>query len=227
MRLLATHYADRMRSPAPGARRAVRRALVTVGRAYRERTRTRVKILYELDVAVARNETGPFRLEPATPQLLERLHGAYPQEVDARKRDLLVARVEDPHEDCWVIVDDEEQLCGFACVAWTDHLIRRENHVVPVRPDEALLMDDYVVRAHRRRGAHGVSIARRLQIAAERGRTRGRVVIDERNTASQAVYGRLGARPVGRIITWPRHHRSIQLERFSPERLSTWWRHAR
>lgn len=190
--------------------------------ALRKRTRTRVKIVYELDVdtALPPAEGDPFHLEPATPGLIKKLHSTYPREINERKRDILLARIQDPGEDCWVIVDQEGNLSGFAGAAWTDHLIRKENHVVKVHEHQMLLMDDYVVKSHRRRGAHSFSIPARLRAGAERGRTEARVVIDRTNEASKTVYLRAGARPVGRIITFMHWRRSVQFQRPSPRRNS-------
>lgn len=189
--------------------------------AVRRHLRIRTKDVYRLDVALTHPETeaAPFRLEEGTPENLDRLHRERPDEVNERKHHILRARVDDPGEDVWVIVDDQGQQCGFACVAWTDHLIRKENHRVRVRPHQALLIDAYVLKGQRRRRAHLFAVLRRLEIAAERGRTEAIVAIDETNTASRASFAKLGATRIGRIVVLRRWKRSIELRRLSPERL--------
>lgn len=187
--------------------------------------RTRVKYLYRMPLDLGR-EAAPgavpdagFRLEEGSAENLDRLHRAHPTEVNERKHRILVERVQDPGEDVWVVVDAQGEQCGFACIAWTDHLMRKERHTIRVSPQQALLIDAYILRAHRRRGAHAFAVRRRLEIATGRGRTDVRVAIDRTNTPSQRSFAQLGAVRVGRIVTLRHWHRSVQLERLSPERL--------
>ena len=186
------------------------------------RLRTRVHFVYHLQAGPrqAGTQGSPFRLEPGTADNLDRLHREHPDEINERKHGILLERAQDPGEDVWVIVDELGQQCGFTCLAWVDHLMRKENHVIRVRPHQALLVDDYVLVAQRRRGAQSFSALRRLEIAAERGRTEVILVIDRTNLASQGTFHKLGAIRIGRIVTFRHWKRSIQLERLSPERLA-------
>lgn len=209
-----------MKQDSPGS------VLTRARTAVKRRLRTRVKYLYRLPAGPREPGTAgfPFRLEPGTPDNLDRLHRENPSEINERKHRILLERAQDPGEDVWVIVDDQGQQCGFTGLAWVDHLMRKEDHVIRVRPHQALLVDDYVLIAQRRRGAQSYSVLRRLEIAAERGRSEVILAIDRTNTASQGTFNKLGATTIGRIVTFRHFKRSVQLERLSPER---WGRAAR
>jgi hypothetical protein len=157
--------------------------------------------------------TGPFSLVPADKDNLARLKETYPRELSDRKYGILRHRVQDAAEDVWLIVDDDGDLCGFACLAWQDHEIRLMRHWVRVRPHQALFMDDYVFRKHRKRGAHTASVAQRIVLAAERGRTEGLVLVDVRNIGSTTSYRTLGFTPIGRLVHLPGLGRTVELRR--------------
>lgn len=185
----------------------------------RSALKVNLRVVYDFPLVSQHPRTSgsPFELLTATPELIGALHSAYPKDINQRKHDILVNRITDPGEDVWVIGDDAGDLLGFGCLAWTDHVILRDRHTIKVAADRALFIDDLVVKKHRRRGAHGYAIARRIELAAEAGRRVGRVAIAETNVASRESFAAFGARPVGRIITSRKLGRSIQLERLSPE----------
>ena len=183
--------------------------------AIRHRLRRRVKLVFTMRPDPSASQVGPqgFHLEPGTVENLGRLRREHPEEISERKHQILLERVANPDEDVWIVADESGVQCGFAGVAWRDHLMRKEGFTIRVRPHQVLLIDDYILKGQRRRGAHAASILRRLEVAADRGRSQVRVVIDRRNTASLESFARLGATRVGRIVTFRQWNRSIQLTR--------------
>lgn len=161
-----------------------RRSLTAHARARLEpyRLKLRKKYKREVNTVYARplTERGPmvptqgtFCVVPADEDNLARLKATYPKELNDRKYGILRHRVQDPAEDVWLTVDDNGELCGFGCLAWQDHEVKLMGHWVRVRPHQALFMDAYVFRKHRRRGAHTASVAERIAIAAQRAAPRG------------------------------------------------------
>lgn len=156
---------------------------------------------------------GEFTLVPADEDNLARLKETYPKELSDRKHGILRHRVQDPAEDVWLIVDEDGELCGFACLAWQDHEIKLMRHWVRVRPHQALFMDDYVFRKHRQRGAHTSSVAQRIALAAEHDRTEGLVLVDVKNVGSTTSYRTLGFTPIGMLVHFRGLRRTVEVRR--------------
>lgn len=211
------------RRVAGGVRRR-RRALTGLARArlgpYRQQlrrtSRREVNTVYARplsDGAPAVPRQDGFRVVPADEDNLAELKATYPKELTDRKYGILRHRVQDPAEDAWIVVDDDGASCGFACLAWQDHEIKMMRHQVKVGPHQALFIDDHVFRAHRRRGAHTASVAARVAIAGQRGRTEGLVLIEVKNVGSITSYRSLGFRPIGKLVHLKEIRRTVEVRR--------------
>ncbi len=163
--------------------------------------------------AVPKQGRSTFSVVPADDDSLARLKAAYPRELNDRKYGILRHRVQDPAEDVWLTVDDNGELCGFGCLAWQDHEIKLMGHWVRVHPHQALFIDAYVFRKHRRRGAHTASVAERIAIAAQRGRTEGLVLIRVNNVGSTTSFVNLGFRPIGKLVHLKEFKRTVEVRR--------------
>lgn len=191
----------------------------------REATRSRWKDLrrtYKVEVnAVAARPLSPdgapvpgeFRLQPADEDSIARMRELYPKELNDRKVGILNDRVRGTAEDAWVVLDQEGNLCGYACLAWQDHEMKLMRHVVKVHPHQALFMDDYVFKKHRRRGVHKATVAVRVGLAAQRGRTEGLVLVDVTNRASTATYRGQGFTTIGRLVHVRGIRRTVEVRR--------------
>lgn len=186
------------------------------------RLKLRKKLKREVNTVYARSLTedavvGPahsaFSVIPANGDNLARVKAAYPKELTDRKYGILCSRVQDPAEDVWLTVDDRDEICGFGCLAWKDHEIKLMGHRVKVHPHQALFMDAYVFRKHRRRGAHTASITGRMAVAAQQGRTEGLVLIRTGNVGSTTSFVNLGFHPIGKLIHLKGFKRTLEVRR--------------
>ncbi|TQL49059.1 acetyltransferase (GNAT) family protein [Ornithinicoccus hortensis] len=151
-----------------------------------------------------------FRFVEADHDNLARLKASFPKELSDRKRDILAQRIQDPSEDAWMILDEGDRLCGFACLAWDDHEVKLMQHTIRVRPHQALFMDDYVFKKHRRRGAQSAAVELRVGLAAAHGRTEGLVLVSTTNLGSISSYRKAGFQTCGRLIHFPTSKRTLE-----------------
>ncbi|OLT17220.1 hypothetical protein BJF80_03340 [Serinicoccus sp. CUA-874] len=133
-------------------------------------------------------------LEDATEEVLDQMRRDYPDDLNERKHALLVERLSHPADRTLVIRDEHGEPCGYCHITTGDTENARIHLRLRVGRRQAYLWDDHVFIAHRRRGLHAFSIARRLELLAEDGRTQGVTMISRKNTASRASYGAFGAR---------------------------------
>jgi len=159
----------------------------------------------------AHREAPPLRLELASPEALRALRKAHPKDLSKRKLRILLDRLERSDEDCWLLIDEQEAVCGYCCVAWSDHVNERIGHHLPLRADEAYLFDDYVVRRHRGRRLHIAAIRERLPLLAAAGRTRAVTMISAGNARSRASYQRFGPVVEQVVVHLPPLRRTIAL----------------
>lgn len=168
--------------------------------------------LYSVPVAGPRPPTDPRRfLEEATADVLTQMGEAHPQELDERKLGMLLERLDHPADRTLVIRDETGQPCGYCHVTVGDTENARIRYAVPVLPQQCYLWDDQVFVAHRRRGLHAFSIARRLELLAEEGRTEALTIISRRNLASRTSYAAFGASRRRVLLHLPLCRRTVAL----------------
>ena len=202
-----------MASPAP--KNADRAAAPTRRTPLRKRLRPEVLYSFSFPTAgQARAAGAPGNLVPADKPGLRDLRKRYPGELRAAKFKILRARLSSPTEDCWVIVDGEGAPAGYCHLAYASTVNERINHSVVVEKGrEAYFFDDYVFKAHRGKGLHALSLARRCEIASERGIGIGLTTITRKNTASLRSYGKLGLRRTAVLLHLPAVKRTVRLRR--------------
>lgn len=133
-------------------------------------------------------------LEDATEAVLDQMRRDYPDDLNERKHGLLVERLQHPADRTLVIRDEHGEPCGYCHLTYGDTENARIHLRLRVKPTQAYFWDDHVFIAHRRKGLHTFSIARRLEILAAEGTAEGLTMISRKNTASRASYGAFGAR---------------------------------
>ena len=141
------------------------------------------------------NISSEFRLINADRDGLDRLKKQHPSEFTDRKHGILRDRLSDNGEECYLVEDNDGNLCGYCHVALRDTLNARINYPVKLDPTEIYFYDDHTFRPHRRRGVHTFSIAERARRMHERGSVTGVTIISDSNTASISSYRQFGARP--------------------------------
>lgn len=144
-------------------------------------------------------------------ELLDAMAAARGTALSERKRGILEGRIGHDTQTCWVILHAGEP-AGYCHLSWTSTVNERISWPVRLRPTEVYLYDSHVFRPFRRRGLHQFSIARRLQLAAERGRPTGVTIISAGNTPSRASFRSFALRrtrtllylpPLRRTVSWP------------------------
>ncbi len=168
---------------------------------------------YVFPVQGPRPKVDPSRtLEDATEAVLDQMRRDYPDDLNERKHRLLVERLQHPADRTLVIRDEHGEPCGYCHLTYGDTENARIHLRLRVSPRQAYFWDDHVFVAHRRRGLHAFSIARRLELLAEEGKVRGVTMISRKNKASRASYAAFGARRTrqhvflkdrGRTLTFP------------------------
>lgn len=128
-----------------------------------------------------------------------------------RKYDQLRERIGSPDLTAYLIRAADGSWAGYCHLAHRRFDDRYLAHVVRLRPDQTLFVDDQVFPTHRRQGLHTYSILRRAQLAREQGVRTGLVVINDKNTASIASYRHAGIRPVRRLVLVRPFRRMIQI----------------
>ncbi|QDO90120.1 hypothetical protein FNH13_18800 [Ornithinimicrobium ciconiae] len=166
--------------------------------------------LYTFPVQGAWSPADPARsLEDATAPVLSQMREAYPDDLDARKYDILVDRLADPGDRTLVIRDEDGEPCGYCHITLADTTDERIRYAVRLQLHQAYLWDDRVFAAHRRRGLHAYSIARRLELIAEAGRTEALTIISRSNLGSRTSYAAFGAVRQRALYYLPLCHRTV------------------
>lgn len=132
-------------------------------------------------------------LEDATAPVLSQMRQAYPEDLDARKYAILVDRLADPDDRTLVIRDEDGEPCGYCHITLADTADERIRYAVRLQRHQGYLWDDRVFVAHRRRGLHTFSIARRLELMAAEDRTEALTIISRPNLGSRTSYAAFGA----------------------------------
>ena len=151
-----------------------------------------------------------YQLVQADPASLHAFRAAEPKAMTERKLSVLLGRV-GTDEQGWLVRDADGEWLGWC------HLLRgsgpnsRIGHTLRLRPDDVFLYDDATVPRQRRRGVHGFTIARRLELARASGAARAVTTITNTNAASIASYRALGFVPRSQLVHLPRLGRTIEL----------------
>lgn len=187
------------------------------GRFARFRKRSRPEVLYTFSFSTTPPDTSfessGYTLVPADRERLRELRRAFPRELSKHKLQLLVRRLREPGQRCWLIIDGDGAACGYCHIATTSTLNARINHMVKIAPHQAYFYDDFVFNAHRGKGLHAFSIARRRDIAAAEGITEALTTIAKKNSPSLASYGKFALRPRFTLIYLPALGRTLRLPR--------------
>lgn len=152
-----------------------------------------------------------YALVDATMDNLAAMHEAQPRQFPERKLKILQGRVGSDVEHCYLIVTGEGDLAGYCHMTTADNVNELIGHRVEVGPADVYLYDARVFQDYRRQGLHAFSIARRLQMAADMGRSRALTVISTVSVASINSYGHFSARLDRRLVYMPRLHRTLDL----------------
>ena len=181
------------------------------------RKRLRPEILYSFTFPTAGQSHvagSSGSLVPADRPGLRDLRTRYPGELKAAKFKILRARLGSPDEACWIILDGAGTPAGYCHLAYASTVNERINHPVVVEAgSEAYFFDDYVFKAHRGKGLHTLSLARRCEIASERGIDTGLTTITRKNTASLRSYGKLGLHRAAVLLHVPALKQTVRLRR--------------
>lgn len=178
--------------------------------------RLRPELLYSFTFPTAGQSHvagSPGSLVPADRPGLRDLRKRYPGELKAAKFKILRARLGSPTEQCWIILDGAGTPAGYCHLAYASTVNERINHPVVVGGSQAYFFDDYVFKDHRGKGLHALSLARRCEIAAERGIDTGLTTITRKNTASLRSYGKLGLNRAAVLLHVPALNRTVRLRR--------------
>jgi GNAT superfamily N-acetyltransferase len=172
------------------------------------RKRLRPEVLYDFAFSTAGQSpvsgTVAGHLVPADRENLRDLRKRYKGELKATKHRILRERLASPTEECWIIVDGDGSPAGYCHLAYASTVNERIHRTVNVeRGRQAYFFDDYVFKAHRGKGLHALSLARRCETAAQRGITEGITTITRKNTASLRSYGKLGLRRTAVLVHVP------------------------
>lgn len=186
------------------------------------RKRSRPEVLYTYafpthhpDAAISQpapdNDAPRRDLVPADKEQLQALGRQYRRELSRHKQGLLVQRLREPGQHCWVILADDGTPAGYCHLATQSTLNARINHMVRVAPHQAYFYDDYVFKKHRGKGLHTFATARRSEIAAAKGITEGLTTITSSNAPSIASYAKFGAVRRQTLVFLPLLGRTIRL----------------
>lgn len=168
--------------------------------------------LYVVPVNGPRPPSNPaWSLENATIAVLTQMRDAYAEELDERKYGILVNRLDHPADETLVIRDEQGEPCGYCHITGGETENTRIRYVVAVLPHQCYLWDDHVFRSHRRRGLHTFSIARRLELIAEEGRTEALTIISRTNQRSRASYAAFGAVRLRSLYHLPLVRRTVSV----------------
>lgn len=168
--------------------------------------------LYAFPVGGPGPSADPARsLEDATAEVLAQMKEAYPKDLDERKYGILVGRLDHPADRTFIIRDEHGEPCGYCHITAEDTADERIRYAVSVGPHQGYLWDDRVFATHRRRGLHAYSIARRLELLAEEGRTEALTIISRPNLGSRASYAAFGAARQRVLVYLPPCRRTVSM----------------
>ena len=173
------------------------------------------EVLYTFTMPAARDVSSPldaeFQLVEADIDKVHQMKTLYPALLSDGKYRVLLDRLEQTTERCYVIQDEQGAVYGYAHMALDDHINTRISHRVRVSDSQVYLFDDHIFKPHRRRGLHAYSIASRLRLAASMGRAEAITTISRTNTASIASYQRFGTRQTSTLVYFPLVRRTVAL----------------
>lgn len=186
--------------------RALRPALSSARRSVRQVFE--VLDLYALPVTQPQTPADPGRsLEDATEPTLRQMWES--GDLDDRKLGILVERLADPADRTLIIRDEDGEPCGYCHITLGDTEDERTNFAIDLLPHQGYLWDDRVFPTHRRRGLHSFSIARRLELIAQEGRTEALTIIARHNRASRRSYAPFGTVRRRVLYYLPPWHRTV------------------
>ena len=173
------------------------------------------EVLYTFAMPAAADASSPldahFQVVEADIDKIDHMKALYPALLSDGKYQVLVDRLKQTTERCYVIEDEQGAVYGYAHMALDDHVNTRINHLVRVSESQVYLFDDHIFKPHRRRGLHAFSIASRLRIAASIGKSQAITIISRPNTASIASYQKFGSRPTSTLVYFPLLRRTVAL----------------
>ncbi|MCK0112784.1 hypothetical protein MWU75_11595 [Ornithinimicrobium sp. F0845] len=164
--------------------------------------------LYAFPVKGPQPPADPSRLlEDATEPVLRQLRES--GDLDERRFGILVERLANSADRTLIIRDEHGEACGYCHITLGDTTDERTNFAIQVLPHQGYLWDDRIFPGHRRRGLHTFSIARRLELIAEEGRTEALTIIARHNRASRRSYAPFGTARRRVLYYLPQGHRTI------------------
>jgi len=181
---------------------------------FRKKSRPEVLYTYAFPTQQPSGEAGSGGgrdLVRADKEQLQALGRQYRRELSRHKQRLLVQRLREPGQSCWIILDDDGTPAGYCHLATQSTLNARINHMVTVAPHQAYFYDDFVFKQHRGHGLHTFATARRCEIAAAKGITEGLTTITKSNTPSIASYAKFGAQRRQTLVYLPLLGRTLRL----------------
>ncbi|MFO7843629.1 MAG: GNAT family N-acetyltransferase [Bacteroidales bacterium] len=189
-------------------------------RAKKKKTRLRKKYLFRVYYEYIMDlDTWSFSPTPrysiirADKRSLQQMKLQQPAELTDRKYHILVNRLENTSEICFLILDDQEEICGYSHIAFADHLNTRINYMVKLDQYEAYIFDVYVFRDKRKKGFHAFAVSQRLQMAKEKGYKRVLSIVEIDNIPSHKAVTRFGFSPIKTLWYIPLINRTIALKK--------------
>lgn len=131
---------------------------------------------------------------------LEALAETFGREMHEHKLGILLDRLANPDEECWVIRDRDGEDVGYCSVAWGDRFQESLNDWVRLEPHQFLVFDTQVLRRYRSSGLEEFSFQARCAIGRQRGRTEAVMVVRSNSRALLGLYRSLGAEYAGRYV---------------------------
>lgn len=179
-----------------------------------EHLHTYSRVIDEVDMPIS---LAGMELVVGTETILQEVQAASPRMLTERKQKILRERIQG-NEDVQVFFarTANGEWAGWCHLAWGHGPNSRIHHTLRLRPDEAFLFDDAVVRKHRRKGMHTFMILRRMQLASDRGSARAVTTITDSNAASTASFRKLGFSTRSHLLHVPRLRRSFELRLRGP-----------
>lgn len=152
-----------------------------------------------------------WSLEDARAEDLRLMRETYPRDLEERKCGILFDRLNQHADRTLVTREENGEPCGYCHLGTGDTENARIRYAVQVLPHQGYLWDDHVFVAHRRRGLHAFSLARRLELLADDGRTEALTIISRPNLASRTSYAAFGAVRQRVLCHLPALHRTVTM----------------
>ena len=165
-----------------------------------------IKTLYEYKIDLDDRVVIPnlsCNLVRADKNSLKKTQSKYPRELTLKKYDTLIERLGNKDEECYLIINNENKVCGYTHFAYADHFHESISYLVKLDQNEIYFFDTYIFNKYRRKGLQTFSILKRFEMAYDKGYCKGRALVDSNNIASNKAYFKCGFKKTSKIYCFP------------------------